>query len=140
MKDKRFLRKHAWKFLVIDEGHRIKNLNCRLVKELKQLSTANRLLLTGTPLQNSLQELWSLLNFLLPNIFNDWDAFEDWFGMDVAEQAGAEAVLEEEQKSQLVTKLHRVRTASLCRPASYWLLAPLPSLTCSAAPSAYHAD
>lgn len=55
----------------MDEGHRIKNLNCRLVRELKLLSTDNKLLLTGTPLQNNLAELWSLLNFLLPDVFDD---------------------------------------------------------------------
>lgn len=60
-----------WKFLIVDEGHRIKNLNCRLVRELKTFPTDNKLLLTGTPLQNNLAELWSLLNFLLPEVFDD---------------------------------------------------------------------
>lgn len=60
-----------WKYLIVDEGHRIKNLNCRLVRELKMLPTDNKLLLTGTPLQNNLAELWSLLNFLLPEVFDD---------------------------------------------------------------------
>lgn len=46
-------------------GHRIKNLNCKLVQELKSYDSANRLLLTGTPLQNNLKELWSLLNFIV---------------------------------------------------------------------------
>lgn len=60
-----------WKYLIVDEGHRIKNLNCRLVRELKLLPTDNKLLLSGTPLQNNLAELWSLLNFLLPEVFDD---------------------------------------------------------------------
>src|SRR5436190_19330193 len=46
-------------------GHRIKNLNCKLIRELKSYDSANRLLLTGTPLQNNLKELWSLLNFIV---------------------------------------------------------------------------
>ena len=46
-------------------GHRIKNLNCKLIQELKSYDSANRLLLTGTPLQNNLKELWSLLNFIV---------------------------------------------------------------------------
>ena len=46
-------------------GHRIKNLNCKLIRELKSYDSANRLLLTGTPLQNNLRELWSLLNFIV---------------------------------------------------------------------------
>ena len=44
-----------------------------VIRELKTYNTANRLLLTGTPLQNNLSELWSLLNFLLPDIFDDLD-------------------------------------------------------------------
>lgn len=65
------LQRYQWKYLIVDEGHRIKNLNCRLVRELKVLPTDNKLLLTGTPLQNNLAELWSLLNFLLPEVFDD---------------------------------------------------------------------
>lgn len=65
------LQRFQWKYLIVDEGHRIKNLNCRLVRELKSLPTDNKLLLTGTPLQNNLAELWSLLNFLLPEVFDD---------------------------------------------------------------------
>jgi hypothetical protein len=42
----------------------------------QELNSANRLLLSGTPLQNNLTELWSLLNFLLPHIFNDLDSFQ----------------------------------------------------------------
>ena len=68
----------SWKYLVVDEGHRIKNLNCRLVRELKMFDSANRLLLTGTPLQNNLSELWSLLSFLMPQIFDDLESFQRW--------------------------------------------------------------
>lgn len=46
-------------------------MNCRLIRELKQFNADNKLLLTGTPLQNNLAELWSLLNFLLPDVFDD---------------------------------------------------------------------
>lgn len=71
IRDRKFLSKYMWKYLIIDESHRIKNLNCVLIKELMSYKSANRLLLTGTPLQNNLEELWSLLNFLMPEIFND---------------------------------------------------------------------
>ena len=62
--------------------HRLKNMNCRLIKELKAIcdvnpaQPCNRLLLTGTPPQNNLTELWSLLNFLLPSIFDDLESFQ----------------------------------------------------------------
>lgn len=71
------VQRFQWKYLIVDEGHRIKNLNCRLVRELKRLPTDNKLLLTGTPLQNNLAELWSLLNFLLPEVFDDLKRYED---------------------------------------------------------------
>lgn len=71
-----------WKFLIIDEGHRLKNNNCTLIKFLKKLNVNNKLLITGTPLQNNLDELWSLLNFILPDIFHDLDLFQQWFNFD----------------------------------------------------------
>jgi ATP-dependent DNA helicase len=79
MRDRRFLQTYKWKYVVIDEGHRLKNFNCRLVRELKSIESANRLLLTGTPLQNNLMELWSLLNFLMPEIFYELDEFMKWY-------------------------------------------------------------
>ena len=54
--------------MVIDEAHRIKNEESKLSLVIREIKTANRLLLTGTPLQNNLHELWALLNFLLPEV------------------------------------------------------------------------
>lgn len=59
--------------MVIDEAHRIKNEKSKLSEIVRDFKTTNRLLLTGTPLQNNLHELWSLLNFLLPDVFNSAD-------------------------------------------------------------------
>lgn len=59
--------------MVIDEAHRIKNEKSKLSEIVREFKTTNRLLLTGTPLQNNLHELWSLLNFLLPDVFNSSD-------------------------------------------------------------------
>lgn len=78
MADACLFRSLSWKFIIVDEGHRLKNLNCKLIRVLKGLASANRLLLTGTPLQNRLEELWSLMNFLLPDIFDDLDSFQRW--------------------------------------------------------------
>ena len=58
-----------WRFLIIDEAHRIKNERAQLSKTVRLLKTENRLLVTGTPFQNNLHELWALLNFLLPDVF-----------------------------------------------------------------------
>lgn len=71
MRDQNALQHCYWKYLIVDEGHRIKNMKCRLIRELKRFNADNKLLLTGTPLQNNLSELWSLLNFLLPDVFDD---------------------------------------------------------------------
>ncbi|KAF6206099.1 hypothetical protein GE061_017324 [Apolygus lucorum] len=68
-----------WRYMVIDEAHRIKNEKSKLSEIVREFKTTNRLLLTGTPLQNNLHELWSLLNFLLPDVFNSSEDFDSWF-------------------------------------------------------------
>ncbi|KAL1528051.1 hypothetical protein AB1Y20_009417 [Prymnesium parvum] len=118
IRDIKELKKLAWKFVIIDEGHRLKNMNCRLIRELKQLSAhkdCNRLLLTGTPLQNNLTELWSLLNFLLPDIFDDLDSFQAWFDFDFSKEDNEEKVLQGEMQNSVVTKLHQILRPFLLR-------------------------
>lgn len=63
-------------YVIVDEGHRLKNHRCMLIRSLKQLDASNRLLLTGTPIQNTLDELWALLNFVNPQIFDDLSVFQ----------------------------------------------------------------
>jgi ATP-dependent DNA helicase len=104
----------------VDEAHRLKNFNCRLIRELRSLRTENRLLLTGTPLQNSLTELWSLLNFILPDIFDSLDNFQSWFDFDeVIIKGDTEGNAVEESKDsiseQLVQKLHNILQPFLLR-------------------------
>lgn len=72
------------KYVIIDEAHRLKNHRGQLRKVLmgrilRDHPQANRLLLTGTPLQNNLAELWSLLNFCLPAVFDNLGLFERWY-------------------------------------------------------------
>ena len=64
--EKSVIKKFNWKYMVIDEAHRIKNEESKLSLVIREIKTTNRLLVTGTPLQNNLHELWALLNFLLP--------------------------------------------------------------------------
>ncbi|XP_034407809.1 lymphoid-specific helicase [Cyclopterus lumpus] len=113
MIDRKFLQRFQWKYLIVDEGHRIKNLNCRLVRELKMLPTDNKLLLTGTPLQNNLAELWSLLNFLLPEVFDDLKSFESWF--DINTIGEAETVVATEREQNILSMLHQILTPFLLR-------------------------
>ena len=116
MNDRQFLSRYGWKFIIIDEGHRLKNLNCRLIKELKQYQSANRLLITGTPLQNNLAELWSLLNFLMPEIFDTLENFESFFDFSaVLEKGGHKTIIAQEQKSNLVASLHAILKPFLLR-------------------------
>ncbi|XP_008320737.2 lymphoid-specific helicase [Cynoglossus semilaevis] len=113
MIDRKFLQRFQWKYLIVDEGHRIKNLNCRLVRELKMLPTDNKLLLTGTPLQNNLAELWSLLNFLLPEVFDDLKSFESWFDIDTLVEA--DNVVAAEREQNILSMLHQILTPFLLR-------------------------
>ncbi|CAI9108511.1 OLC1v1008111C1 [Oldenlandia corymbosa var. corymbosa] len=116
MDAKKHLRHYSWKYLVVDEGHRLKNSKCKLVKELKLLNVENRLLLTGTPLQNNLSELWSLLNFILPDIFSSHTEFESWFdlsGKCIDDTLREE--MEEKRRTQVVAKLHKILRPFLLR-------------------------
>ncbi|KAL3637848.1 ATP-dependent DNA helicase ddm1 [Castilleja foliolosa] len=113
---KRILRHYKWKYLVVDEGHRLKNSKCKLVKELKCVPVENKLLLTGTPLQNNLAELWSLLNFILPDIFSSHEEFESWFDFSgKCTNEGHKEEMEEKRRAQVVAKLHAILRPFLLR-------------------------
>lgn len=90
-----YLKNISWSYLVVDEGHRLKNANCLLFTKLKALRVSNRLLLTGTPLQNNLAELWSLLNFILPDVFHDFATFQSYFNF-----SEFESLVEENDKAE----------------------------------------
>lgn len=110
---------HQWKFLIVDEGHRLKNINCKLIRELKRINTSNRLLLTGTPLQNNLAELWSLLNFILPDIFADFEIFNKWFDFSDLEinsrSKGLNKLINDELEKNLISNLHTILKPFLLR-------------------------
>ncbi|KAK7866774.1 hypothetical protein R5R35_008759 [Gryllus longicercus] len=98
-----FFGSYKWLYLVVDEGHRLKNKDCKLTKLLTSFSSSNRLLLTGTPLQNNLEELWSLLRFLTPEIFGN---IEDLELLISSEDMQSETIVEQEIKEGIVSKLH----------------------------------
>uniref|UniRef100_A0A7N5JKN1 Chromodomain helicase DNA binding protein 2 n=1 Tax=Ailuropoda melanoleuca TaxID=9646 RepID=A0A7N5JKN1_AILME len=80
LKDKTVLGSINWAFLGVDEAHRLKNDDSLLYKTLIDFKSHHRLLITGTPLQNSLKELWSLLHFIMPEKFEFWEDFEEDHG------------------------------------------------------------
>lgn len=79
MQDEEFITDIRWSMIAVDEAHRLKNETSSLHKTLASFRSANRLLITGTPLQNSVRELWALLHFLNPDVFTDPDEFESSF-------------------------------------------------------------
>lgn len=116
LRDKNYLSHINWELIIIDEGHRLKNFNSQLFQELRKFKSATRLLMSGTPLQNNLKELWSLLNFLLPDVFVDWEAFESWFDFsDLADEEGTEEFIADQKKQELVKKIHLVLQPLLLR-------------------------
>ncbi|KAL3062458.1 hypothetical protein OYC64_002293 [Pagothenia borchgrevinki] len=115
IKDKNILAKIRWKYMIVDEGHRMKNHHCKLTQVLNTHYVApRRLLLTGTPLQNKLPELWALLNFLLPTIFKSCNTFEQWFNAPFA-MTGERVDLNEEETILIIRRLHKVLRPFLLR-------------------------
>lgn len=130
MVDRSFLQYYNWKFLVVDEGHRLKNRNCRLIRELKQLPSASRLLLTGTPIQNSLDELWSLLNFVNPQIFDSLHIFQSWFNFkNIGRDTDVGDIIGQEQHERVVSKLHEILRPFLLRRMKKDVLLKMPTKT-----------
>lgn len=79
VQDNHILRRKKWIYLILDEAHNIKNFKSQRWQTLLNFSAQRRLLLTGTPLQNSVMDLWSLLHFLMPSLFESHSEFKDWF-------------------------------------------------------------
>lgn len=109
LKDQEHLAQVDWRMLIVDEGHRLKNAGSQLHSVLDSLSPTSRLLVTGTPLQNSILELWSLLHFLMPAKFPDYNDFALRYGPPEGAKAS-----DEEAKNKL-EKLHRILKPHLLR-------------------------
>ncbi|KAK9313181.1 SNF2 family N-terminal domain-containing protein [Lipomyces starkeyi] len=103
LREKSHLNKFAWEYIIVDEAHRIKNEDSMLSQIIRVFNSRNRLLITGTPLQNNLHELWALLNFLLPDVFADSNVFDQWFETQNSDQ------------DTVVQQLHKVLRPFLLR-------------------------
>jgi SNF2 family DNA or RNA helicase len=150
-----------WNYIIIDEGHRLKNSGCKLNAELGHYRATNRLLLTGTPLQNGIDELWTLLNFLMPDLFSSADDFQTWFGgamrrsngasgggggscddSDAEDDAMHAAMLSEEEVLIVTSRLHQVLRPFMLRRLKEAVAGELPAKVehlVPCAPSPYQA-
>ncbi|KAJ8085234.1 chromatin remodeling complex Adenosinetriphosphatase [Marasmius tenuissimus] len=111
--EKGALKKFSFEYIVIDEAHRIKNVDSMLSHVVRDFMSRGRLLITGTPLQNNLQELFSLLNFICPEIFSNYSDLDSFLHKDSAEGGGEEQ--EEENSKKVVEALHKILRPFLLR-------------------------
>ncbi|KAM0871514.1 hypothetical protein ACQ4PT_039322 [Festuca glaucescens] len=113
--DAKLLAHYKWKYVVFDEGHQLKNLEGELLLELRQLPMDNSLLLTRTPFQNNLAELWSLLNFVLPDIFSSHQELQSWvdFTGKIGEEQLEETIVN--RRALVFSKLHAILDPFLLR-------------------------
>ncbi|CAE8616674.1 unnamed protein product [Polarella glacialis] len=99
-----------WQLIIIDEGHRMKNQKSVLHETMAKMKSRTRMLLTGTPLQNNLNELWALLHYILPDLFPDTLDFTQWFleplrGVkDLSNEY--DVSLRPEDEAVIITRLH----------------------------------
>jgi ATP-dependent helicase STH1/SNF2 len=117
IKDRPVLSKIKWVHMIVDEGHRMKNAGSKLSMTITQYYTTRyRLILTGTPLQNNLTELWAMLNFVLPTIFKSATSFDEWFNTPFANTGGQDKMeLTEEEQLLVIRRLHKVLRPFLLR-------------------------
>eukprot|EP01133_Synstelium_polycarpum_P016843 gene16843-20027_t len=99
--DEKYFHRIRWQYMILDEAHAIKSASSNRWKTLMSFNCRNRLLLTGTPIQNSMAELWALLHFIMPTLFDSHDEFAEWFSKDIENHAMAQGGLNEHQLNRL---------------------------------------
>ncbi|KAI9837481.1 MAG: putative DNA helicase ino80 [Sarea resinae] len=101
VQDAPYFQKIRWQYMILDEAQAIKSSQSSRWKSLLGFHCRNRLLLTGTPIQNNMQELWALLHFIMPSLFDSHDEFSDWFSKDIESHAQSNTKLNEDQLKRL---------------------------------------
>ncbi|KAI5298987.1 putative DNA helicase ino80, partial [Ascosphaera atra] len=99
--DAQYFQKVKWQYMILDEAQAIKSSQSSRWKNLLGFHCRNRLLLTGTPIQNNMQELWALLHFIMPTLFDSHDEFSEWFSKDIESHAQSNTKLNEDQLRRL---------------------------------------
>lgn len=111
IQDHQSFRRKKWKYLILDEAQNIKNFKSQRWQLLLNFQTQQRLLLTGTPLQNNLMELWSLMHFLMPHVFQSHREFKEWFSNPVTGMIEGNS----EYNESIIKRLHKVLRPFLLR-------------------------
>ncbi|ORY09922.1 SNF2 family N-terminal domain-domain-containing protein [Clohesyomyces aquaticus] len=101
VQDAQYFQKIRWQYMILDEAQAIKSSQSSRWKSLLGFHCRNRLLLTGTPIQNNMQELWALLHFIMPSLFDSHDEFSEWFSKDIESHAQSNTKLNEDQLKRL---------------------------------------
>jgi DNA helicase INO80 len=101
VQDAQYFQKMRWQYMILDEAQAIKSSQSTRWKNLLNFHSRNRLLLTGTPIQNNMQELWALLHFIMPSLFDSHDEFSEWFSKDIESHAQSNTKLNEDQLRRL---------------------------------------
>ena len=100
--DYKYFTRQTWMYMVLDEAQAIKSASSQRWKMLLDFKCRGRLLLSGTPIQNTMAELWSLLHFVMPALFDSHDEFKEWFSKDIEGHVeGTKAKVDEKQMSRL---------------------------------------
>lgn len=99
--DEKYLRRVKWQYMVLDEAQAIKSASSIRWKTLLSFNCRNRLLLTGTPIQNNMAELWALLHFIMPTLFDSHEQFNEWFSKGIESHAEHGGTLNEHQLNRL---------------------------------------
>ncbi|CAB0038453.1 unnamed protein product [Trichogramma brassicae] len=99
--DYKYFNRIKWQYMILDEAQAIKSTNSMRWKLLLGFSCRNRLLLSGTPIQNSMAELWALLHFIMPTLFDSHDEFNEWFSKDIESHAENKTGIDEKHLSRL---------------------------------------
>ncbi|KAK4519071.1 uncharacterized protein ATC70_009302 [Mucor velutinosus] len=99
--DVTYFQRVKWQYMILDEAQAIKSSSSARWKQLLGFHCRNRLLLTGTPIQNSMQELWALLHFIMPTLFDSHEEFSEWFSKDIESHAENRGSLNQHQLRRL---------------------------------------
>ncbi|XP_028128884.1 chromatin-remodeling ATPase INO80 [Diabrotica virgifera virgifera] len=99
--DIKYFNRIKWQYMILDEAQAIKSTSSMRWKTLLGFSCRNRLLLSGTPIQNSMAELWALLHFIMPTLFDSHEEFNEWFSKDIESHAENKTGIDEKHLSRL---------------------------------------